>query len=491
MLKSVRLRILGRLAILVAFLPVAALQIPAQEKGSSTTSPARILEQMDTLKARVESIRGLKYRSDFKKGLQSPQAFQAYLSKEIDQEYSAKRLYAWKRWLVQFGFVSESLDIRKMMLDLLQEQVVGYYDPERKHLYLIDKDLSTLLGGAGKVSKEEEAALTMMKNMGVDLSGMLISHELDHALQDQYFDLTKMKKQREKNEDRSAAVSSIIEGESTLVMIEFLFKGFGLDPGMFGQFGDMLDGLSSTAAPGMGKLGEAPEYFRENLMFPYVQGAKLALALRKGGSWDLLNEAMRHPPESTEQVLHPEKYWPKRDNPVMISMGDVQGTLGSDWERLEENSLGELNISILGRKYLSKEKGARMGSGWGGDSFQIFENKKARKTALAWFTTWDSVDDARNFFDGYYHLLLKKYPNAYEGTGEGVGRDADRGAWASVRRLKIPGTEADITMESSGSDVIILEGLSDPLKSAALRKMRDSKKRVLDAPPLPAKLGNR
>ncbi len=50
------------------------------------------------------------------------------------------------------------------MLTLLAEQVIGYYDPKVKVLYVVQ--------GAG----EENVVLT-------------ISHELVHALQDQYFNL--------------------------------------------------------------------------------------------------------------------------------------------------------------------------------------------------------------------------------------------------------------------------------------------------------------
>src|SRR5262249_19139428 len=74
-------------------------------RETAKNEASKILDQVDVLKAKVEEIRGLKYRAGVKKGLQSPQAFRAFLNQSIEKEYPEKKLYAWKRWLVHFGFM--------------------------------------------------------------------------------------------------------------------------------------------------------------------------------------------------------------------------------------------------------------------------------------------------------------------------------------------------------------------------------------------------
>ncbi|MBI1748680.1 MAG: hypothetical protein HYR55_19155 [Acidobacteria bacterium] len=456
----------------------------AQEKTPPASTAAGLLNQIDQLKATVETIRGLKFKSDIKRGLQSAQEFRTFLMKDIEREYTEKKLYAWKKWLVKFGFMEDQVDIKKLMYDLLQEQVIGYYDPERKKLYLIDRDLSDALGGAAQ-SKEEAAAMELLKSRGFELTAMLVAHELDHALTDQHFDLTKLRRQREANEDRSKAVTALIEGESTLAMIEYIFKGLGVDASVFPQFGDLMEGLSAAALPSLPKLDQAPAYFRENLMFSYMQGAKLAWALRKAGGWDLLNQAMRNPPESTEQILHPEKYWPTREQPIMVTVANAQTVLGHDWVLLEENSLGEFNLSILGRKYLPVARARTFAVGWGGDSFQIFEHKKTKETALVWYTTWDSVEDAKKFFSGYYEILTKKYTGAVSAPERILSGDTaalNPKAFDERLSLKIPNRNRQVVLERIGPDVVVVEGFAASLIDPLVRRVWQSRKQALATP---------
>jgi hypothetical protein len=474
--------------ILVFVFTLGASAVALEEKRTKT------LEQIDEIKKKVEEIRGLKYQSEFKKGLQSTQALRSYLKEEIDKEYPYKKLYAWKRWLIKFGFINDTVDIKNLLLDLLQEQVVGYYDPERKSLYLIDKDTTDMLGGGAKLSGEEQAAIKLLETMGFDLSAMLLAHELDHALEDQHFDLTKLKRDREKSEDASNALAALIEGESTLLMIEYVIRNLGLDMSVLPDLSELLDGLSTAAGPGTDKLAKAPEYFRELLMFPYVHGAKLSYALRKEGGWDLLNQAFRNPPDSTEQVLHPEKYWQKRDNPIIVALADLKPALGEAWELLEENSLGELNLSILARKFLpAKPSAAQMdpdtvASGWGGDTFQIFENKKTKEALLAWYTTWDSVEAARKFFNGYGTILEKKYPGLVPQTTSAKGPESAKAPAPPVAGMtkgwRVRNKDLEIVIEQRGLDVIVIEGITSPLKDSVVEKLWLSKKKELSAPPL-------
>jgi hypothetical protein len=46
------------------------------------------------------------------------------------------------------------MDIRRFMLDLLTEQVAGYYDPKAKTLYVVEGYLCLLVSLLAKVSSQ-------------------------------------------------------------------------------------------------------------------------------------------------------------------------------------------------------------------------------------------------------------------------------------------------------------------------------------------------
>ena len=60
-------------------------------------------------------------------------------------------------------------DYGALIVDVLTEQIAGYYDPEDEKLYIAKNRPACDAGGAD----------------------MVLAHEIDHALQDQHFDLEK------------------------------------------------------------------------------------------------------------------------------------------------------------------------------------------------------------------------------------------------------------------------------------------------------------
>src|SRR5207244_4466726 len=80
------------------------------------------------------------------------------------------------------------------MIDLLTEQVAGYFDPDSNALYIpTDIDPSQ--------------------------ARLVISHELVHALQHQYLNLDSLVELKRQNDRRSAA-QAILEGQATLARSE-------------------------------------------------------------------------------------------------------------------------------------------------------------------------------------------------------------------------------------------------------------------------------
>ncbi len=73
---------------------------------------------------------------------------------------------------------------------------------------------------------------------------------------------------------------------------------------------------------------QAPRAIRESLIFPYMQGSEWATQVYKRGGWTMVSNAFTRLPLSTEQILHPEKYF-KYERPVKVVLPDVTNLLNA------------------------------------------------------------------------------------------------------------------------------------------------------------------
>ena len=239
-----------------------------------------------------------------------------------------------------------------------------------------------------------------------DENKTVIAHELTHALADQHYDLDAMQAAVKKDDDRSMAVSALIEGEATLAMF-----GAGMDDWDGDEIirlpAENLEwtfNLLSTFMPFLGggkTLRSAPAILSESMIFPYFKGMVFCAKLANKGGWAAIDDVYRNPPLSTEQILHPEKYRDQLDLPVSIDLGPLKP--GEGWKEVGRNVLGEMQLLVLLRKHGGKPAAA----GWDGDRYAIFEGPK-NQLGMVWLSTWDSDDDAREFARGYVEYQTAK-----------------------------------------------------------------------------------
>ena len=94
------------------------------------------------------------------------------------------------------GLLPKELDYEKLQIDLLMEQVAGFYDPWARQLYIADW-------------------------LPVAIQAPALAHEIAHALQDQHFDLKRFVQPVHDQGDQQLARSALVEGDGTGVMLEF------------------------------------------------------------------------------------------------------------------------------------------------------------------------------------------------------------------------------------------------------------------------------
>jgi hypothetical protein len=411
--------------------PRAGAQVAAPQRPPASVNPrsASVVAATSEVLKETGEIRQLEVLRAVKSGAQSRAEIERMLVRNLDEQSTPAELHASEVALKKLGHVPADFQFRSFLIALLTEQVAGYYEPKTQEFYLAD---------------------------WIDLDGQqpVMAHELTHALQDQHFNLRRFEKWPKGDSDAQLAAHALLEGDATLVMTFYVMRDLKRITAMMKSANS--EGSSSE------KIERAPRAIRESLLFPYKQGMDFASQLYKRGGWPLVSEAYKSLPQSSEQILHPEKYF-ARESPVKVELPELSELLGRNWSRLDYDVNGEWSYFQILDEYLRAEKESQKAvAGWGGDRFALYENRATRQVLLAQLTAWDTVQDATEFFDAYLRRTERRYKDAVADTRASVP--------TQTRRVWRTAGEGLVVMERQGARVAILEGVPEKTNLDALLK---------------------
>lgn len=298
---------------------------------------------------------------------------------ELQKESSPQEIENSRKVLVKFGFIDPKYNLSEEIVSLYDEQIGAYYDMEEKALFNI-KGLP----------------------LGKGLNDAVQAHELTHTLQDQNFHIKRLFDKTKDNDDERLAIQALIEGDATYVTQLFYVDSLNIT---------FVWDLISYLFIDQKKFNQAPLVLRENMLFPYVSGLSFVMNIYRNNGWSAVNACFKKPPLSTEEILHPEKYLLGNDPPIKVEMPELKQILLS-YHLLEEDVMGEFNIRILFKKFLKNDDTLKMANGWGGDTYQLWEEKDQKDLFLIWISVWDTLKDAEEFYSGYHKLIAIKFPDA-------------------------------------------------------------------------------
>ncbi len=322
---------------------------------------------------RIEQSTGLKFKQRPRVELRSKEQVRDFLIKKFDEETPSKELAGEEAAYKLFGMLPESLDLRKFFLAVLTEQVIGYYDPKAKVLYVVQ--------GAD----EATVAITL-------------THELVHALQDQYVNLDSLQKGTSDN-DRLTAAQAVIEGEAQYEQLSIMLGGssnIALRVGGRDRIREMIRDNQSA----MPVFATAPMVIQESLLFPYLSGADFVQRFKeKNANANPLTSI----PRSTEQILHSAAYFSATpDEPSVLTLPPPRGVT-----KMYENDLGEFGIRLLIYQHVKDEKlAARAAAGWDGDRYVVVQSNGGR--GIVWVSVWDTTLEAAEFSDALIRTTSKR-----------------------------------------------------------------------------------
>lgn len=325
---------------------------------------------------KIEQETGLPFKTPPKIESRTRDEVGKFVRQQLESERARKQLAGQEAAYKLLGSIPDTMNLLALLQKLLEEQIVGYYDPATKVLYVVDGAAPALLR-------------------------QTVSHELVHALQDQYVKIDSVQAQVD-DADRQSAAQSVLEGQAVFLQLR-------MDPNagpmlkMPGGWDRIRDAMKD-AQTGMPVFSAAPRSVREGLLFPYLGGADFVRRfIEKRPEKELLQDL----PISTKQILNDAAYFTEskatRDVPVTVTLPAPRtGTV------VYSNSFGEFETRLLLVQHLKDEALARRGAGGGdGDKFAVIRTPEG--DALVWATAWDSAVDAADFLDLMGDAARRRY----------------------------------------------------------------------------------
>jgi hypothetical protein len=369
--------------------------VAAEEEGAGAAEPEREnwtqaeLEAMSAeIQVELEELRGERFARPVAVRLAATDDLLEYMRARMAKTETPEKIAADETIAKLLAGIPADMDMMAAVFELIETQVGGFYDPDTDSFSLMDK-----------CSK--------------DVAPIILAHELDHALDDQLFGIDQRLLPIAHLTDRATAFQAVVEGSGMSVMTQWQMK-----------YGGALDAAAAAEmqAEAQAGLADAPMWMWKPLLGVYMRGAtflartdNLITGMTKAVPSADIRRCFEEPPLSTEQVLHPDKYWNERDDPVPVAV-DTQG-LPEEWAVLREDVLGELMLATIATPgaatagldlenpmaALAIEYTNDVAGGWGGDALVLVGSEAGRFLRLA--TAWDSVRDAGEFYGGMQAVL--------------------------------------------------------------------------------------
>jgi hypothetical protein len=468
--------------------------------ASSATRNAAIVAATSEVLKETSEIRELPILRAVKSSAQSRTEIERMLIKGLNEQMTAAEMHATEVSLRKFGLAPSDFEYRPFIIKLLSEQVAGYYDPKVKEFHLAD---------------------------WLELEGQkpVMAHELTHALQDQHFNLRRFEKWPHGDSDAELAAHALIEGDATLAMTIYMAK----NPMVALAFSRSL--ISGVATE---QFNQAPRAMRESLIFPYLQGLEWTTQVYKRGGWSMISNAYTRLPLSSEQILHPEKYF-NYERPVKVVLPDVSNLLNeaasskqqtvnskqqsavsnpqsartvgvspastrarlqsarptahrplskssgqlptanrppppAPWHRIDTDINGEWSYYLILDQFLNSPAESHRAAAGWGGDRYALYEGPNGQVFLEQVAVWDTENDAREFFDAYVKRTELRYPNAKQLDQTDADTQTRNSKLETRNSYSWSTNEGNVVVELRGQRVVILEGIPERVDATALAK---------------------
>ncbi len=342
---------------------------------TAEASPAgedEVLAALAEIEEQVIAIRGLPAADIGPPDLLTRDEAREELNAAFDEDYPQEERDEDNAALRALGLLEADQDVAELQLQLIGDQVLGFYDDEEKRMVVVT-------------------------DAGLDaLAKFTYAHEYAHALQDAAFGIASLERDADGEDDRGLARTALLEGDASVVMLAWAFEH--LTPQELLQ-------ITSTPPPDTSGI---PSWLVEYLViFPYNEGLLWAGALSgdpTAPDFAAIDAAYEAPPDSTEQIIDIDK-WDPREDPIAVEGPDLAEALGEDWTEVEDTPIGQAFLRmILEYHGIDSEDAVEASAGWGGDR-AVTAIGPGDAFAVAWRLAWDTPQDAEEFVEAYNAVI--------------------------------------------------------------------------------------
>jgi len=281
----------------------------------------------------------------------------AELAEELDDPDVLIEIANLEVLLKLLGLIPQDESLLEIERSLLEGAVVGLYNHETGEL-LVLADGEELSASAKSV----------------------YSHEYAHLLQDVNFGLGDLFENAEQNSERTGALQALAEGEATFIETIYVARQF-TDQDRAELFNIDPESLAAFEA--------APDFLRLSLQWPYLTGFAFVNSIWQQGGMSALDAVWADLPETTEQIIHPEKYRADEYPESLLDLPDLAAVFGAGWEVRDMDVLGEAVIGIwLEALGVSRDSAAQAAGGWGRDRYVLLDGPSG-ESAMGLLIEWD------------------------------------------------------------------------------------------------------
>jgi hypothetical protein len=417
---------------------------PAGEKRLSPKEAEELFRSVDDILQFVSKDTGLPIKHPVKRQLASRDEVVKYVERKQAEDEDTQRLERSAASLKKFGLLPRDFELRPYLLQLLREQVAGFYDAKTKTVYLLDW-----------VDPESQKSV--------------LAHELTHALQDQNYGLEKWAEGKGKpktdaeivaNDEESSAKQAVIEGQAMITLLDYSLAPVG---GSVVNSPEIVEAMKAGMVSGDATsplFSKAPLFLRQALVFPYQQGLDfIRTILAKRGKQAAFAGTMENPPVNSRQVVTPETYLSAEKIPP-VPIADIDKLLGKDYERYDFGGIGQFDIGVMIEQWAEAKLAAKVSPAWRGGYYWVGRKHGVKEGAvqMVFVTRWATDADAKQFADIYSQSVTKRYKSAQQ------VEPFENGAaeWGTE--------EGPVRISTAGNTVLAVEGfpkdVSDKIASA-------------------------
>lgn len=301
--------------------------------------------------------------------MRGKESVKEYLVGAIKKQLTEEKIRAEEFIYKTLGVIPKDFNYTQGIVELYISQLGGYYDPDKKEY-------------------------TMAAWLPAAMQPVIAVHELTHALQDQHFNLKDFMDEKKHTSDELLSRSAVVEGDATAVMTDYQRNLMGMGPVEKDSSVESVILQTVLGSFVSESLQKAPSAIRNMLIFPYASGLRFVHTFLKQGGYKKIDTLLKNPPQTTEEILHPEKYG-KKEEFIDVNEKNLFALAGADIGEISySDRYGEFFISTW-LSGLGVSNAPQRAAGWGGD--RVFVVNKNGERKLYWVIRWDSEGKAREF----------------------------------------------------------------------------------------------